>query len=132
MDSGTLVREKLDAAGRMGLHLQDARFPIETAFMVALSGVENARLYIVVNDLSQSEALYGEIIDSAQLTQDPNFNPFLVEVVGSVDPIAKAVLDFVAKHGSRFSTYASGRSLGQSGVDQVYIFASPLTAMHVP
>ena len=130
MDQEVLVREKLDATGRVLLELQDI-FPLNVSFLVAMEDSESPMLYIVLEDSDQADAVYRAILRIANEKADPNFDPFSVTVVGADDPMAQSALKFIAKHGKFFSTHTSGKIFGQAGVDRAYIYGSPLTPAHV-
>lgn len=131
MDQEVLVRENISAAGRMVLELQE-RFSVRAAFLAVVEGAETPMLYVVIGDESEEEQVYRAILRLAKEKPDPNFDPFSVTVVGTDDPMAKAAMEFITKHGNAFSTRTSGRYFGQAGIEKVYIFASPLTLLNIP
>ena len=130
MDQEVLVRERTDSAGRVLLKLQD-KFPVRVGFLIAMYDSETPMMYVVLDDPSLSNSVYREILQIAKESPDPNFDPFSVTVVGDDDPMAQSALEFIARHGTTFSTNTSGHVFGQPGVSRVYIFASPLTPTHV-
>ena len=126
MATGTLARERIDAAGRMVLHLQNRKYPVIAAFLVAFEESVFPRLYLVLDDHRQALAVREEVLTKALQEQDPNFDPYYVTLATKDEPITFQALKFMSEKGSRFNTYISGFEYRYPGVEQVYLYAFPL------
>lgn len=130
MDQIALVRENIDAAGTVLLRLQE-QFPVRYAFLAAEEDSDNPRLYILVEDIQLEDDILQAVFRIAREESNPNFNPLIVSVMDLDTPMSKKLLEFIDKHGSKFSTFIRGTIFGPAAIDRIYLYASPLTPAHV-
>jgi len=127
MDQGSLVTQQIDAGARF-VHEFAKYTPVQAAFW--LKGTEDSQWFLYVAgeqiDDSNFDVAYGEVIRIAAKMPDPWLDPFQVKVVGTKEPVAKAVLEIQEKFPGGLPTRYHGRPLGGLSVEEAYIYPPPI------
>jgi hypothetical protein len=130
MDQGQLVSEETDAGGELVRRL-DKYVPVRAAFWVKDSEEGHWYLYIAsdqINDTNLGSA-YGQVLRLAGELASPYFDPFLVKLIPTSDPLAQAALDIHRRYPGRMSTRFGGTSFGGMGVDGVFLYPASVTTL---
>jgi hypothetical protein len=126
MDQRPLVSEQIDAGSEF-LNRLDKAVPIKAAFWLKTYVDGKWRLFVVSDEINDSNVYehYGEVNRVMRDMRDPDIDQFRVKLVGTNDPLARAVLDYQALYpGKRIRRYDT--HLGGVGVEEIYIYPSPL------
>jgi hypothetical protein len=129
MDQGPLVTEQIDAGAKLLQEFDSGYAPLSSAFWLKESEDGQWYLYLVspqIND-SNFDLAYGEVHRLAGRSPSVWLDPFQVKVAGVDDPVAKAVGAIQSQYPSRLATRLRNRQLGDISVDEVYIYALPVT-----
>jgi hypothetical protein len=127
MDQGPLVTEQIDAGARFLAEFQN-QYPVLAAFWLKDSDYGNWNLYVASEQITDDnfDLAYGEVVRIAGEMKDPWFDLFWVKVIGADDALAKAAVDFQRRYPGRSPARLSGGTFGGIGVDEVYVYPSPL------
>jgi hypothetical protein len=123
MDQGPLVTEQIEAGANF-LAEFEKKFPLSVAFWLKATE-EDSRYFYVVSDAVLDEKLragYGEVFRIAGEMRDPDFDPLRVKLVGSSDPLARAVLDVLRLYPGGLAKPIRRKDLGATSVEEVYIY----------
>lgn len=128
MDQGSLVTQQIDAGARFVGEF-DKYTPVRVAFW--LKGTDDNQWFLYVAgdriDDSNFDVAYGEVIRLTAKMPDPWLDPFQIKVVGTNEPVAKAVLQIQEKYPpGKLPTRYHGRQLGDLSVEEVYIYPLPI------
>ncbi len=129
MDQGPLVMEEIDAGAELVRQFDNYK-PVKVAFWLKATGEQNRFLYIAserIDDMNFDIA-YEEVLRLADKIRSPYLDPFRVKLVGAEDPLARAAVEINKRFPGRMATRFGGKSFGGIGVDDVYIYPSPLPA----
>ncbi len=129
MDSGPLVNEQLEAGGRF---LDEFRkyAPVQAAFWLKDGDEGLWFLYVASDQINDDnfDLAYREVGRIDRELLDPWFDVFRVKVIGTDDPLGKAVLDLIRQYGSKRPIRLYGTTLGGRSVDELYVYPSPTRA----
>ena len=107
----------------------DKYAPLRSAFWLKESDDGLWYLYLVSDQIDDSnfDAAYAEVLRLTRIRPTLWLDPFQVKVAGVDDPVAKAVLDVQSRYPSTVATRLRNRRLGDMSVDEVYMYALPVT-----
>ena len=127
MDQGPLVREQIDA-GRQFLTEFEKQIPVQAAFWLKQGEEGRWDLYVASDQIDDQtiKVAYREVLRVAGQMRDPNFGPFQVKAIGIDDPFAQAALDVLRRYPGRVAAHFHNRIFGGVGVEEVYIYPSPI------
>lgn len=125
MDQIPLVEPQIDAAQAFLDRFQN-RYPVEAAFWLKESDVEQWYLFVVSSQITDDkiEAAYRDVLSDADELHNPWFDPFQVKLISPGDPRAKAALRLL-RNGARAPLRLSGSAFGGLGVDAVFLYPLP-------
>jgi hypothetical protein len=130
MDQGPLVSEDIEAGARFLREFQK-HIPVQAAFWLKDSDDGNWHLYVASDQITDEnfDDAYGVVSDVARARHDPAFDSMLVKVVGTDNPLARAMLDFQQRYPGRAPTrYFRDRTIDWVSIAEVYIYpASAIT-----
>lgn len=128
MDQEPLVTEQIDAGAKF-LAEFEKKIPVMAAFWLKASEESSWYLYVASDDFNHGDLRvgYGEVLRIAGELRDPNFDPFQVKLIKPSDPLAKAALEHLQRFAGRKSIRLRRRTFGEIGVDDVYIYPTPIT-----
>jgi hypothetical protein len=127
MDPGPLVNEWIEAGARF---LDEFRkyAPVRAAFW--LKDAEEGRwlLHVASDQINDDnfDLAYGEVGRIAEQLQDPWFDMFRVRVLGTGEPLAKAVLDLIRRYGGKRPIHLYDQVLSGVGTVDLYVYPSPM------
>jgi len=129
MDKSPLVTEQIDA-GELLIREFSKQIPVQAAFWLRERDSDEWYFYLASDQINDSnfDHAYGEVLRIVRPQQSLWIDPFQVKVIGIEDPLAKAALDVMVKYPSKIPTRYHGRHFGGLSVDEVYIYALPLSA----
>jgi len=129
MDQGPLVNEEIDAGLKLALGFNEYQ-PVKAAFWLKAVDEQNRFLYIVSEQINDEnyDVAYGEVLRLAGKIRSPYLDPFRVKIVNAEDPLAKAAVEINERFPGQIATRFRGKYFGDTGIDDVYIYASPLPA----
>lgn len=129
MDQNSLVSDQMDAGARF-LSEFDKYAPVKAAFWLKTSESNHWYLYIASDEINDTnyDLGYGEVIRLAGKMQDPNFDPFQVKLVGTDDPMARAVLEIQRRYAGKVPTRYRGYQLGGVSIEEAYLYP-PIDAL---
>lgn len=119
--------EKIDA-GRTFLTEFEKKIPIQAAFWIKDSEEGRWYLYVASDQINDHniKVAYGEVLRIARTMRDPNFDPFQVKAIGADNPLARAAMDVLQRYPGRLATHFHSRVFGGVGVEEGYIYPSPI------
>ena len=124
MDQATLVERQIDDVPRLIDQLRRDNFDVKAAFWLYTSEADQWFLYLVsdvVDQMGITEA-YKAVCRAMRQLPDLWINPFEVKLVGPDDPVAKAVIDFLAKRPTRRPERIRGTRLGNVYIEDAYLY----------
>ncbi len=126
MDSSSLVIEQIDAGIRFVSEFAKSK-PVQAAFWLRASGDERWYLYIASDQIDDSnfDTAYGEVLRLARAAPDPWLDPFQVKVIGTGEPLARAVMNLARRYPGPMPIRYGGPRLGGVDVEGVYIYPLP-------
>ncbi len=128
MDQEPLVMEQIDAGAKF-LGELEREIAVTAAFWLKAREGDSWYLYVVPNHLNDNnlDVSYGEVLRIANIMRDPYFDPFRVKLIKPSHALAKAALDILRRFPGRMATRLHRRNFGGLGVDEVYIYPTPMT-----
>ncbi|GAC1470560.1 MAG: hypothetical protein NVSMB9_15760 [Isosphaeraceae bacterium] len=127
MDQGPLVISHIDAGAEF-LRRFDQSFPVKIAFW--LKGSEGGEWYLYIAseaiDGTNFDLGYGEVLRLTGEKPELGIDPFQVRVVSADDPVARAALDVQNRWPGKMPTRYHGPQLGGVGIEDSYIYPSPI------
>ncbi len=129
MDTWSLVSEEIEAGAELAREFDKFK-PVNAAFWLKASGEDHWYLYIASKKIDDSnfDLAYGEVLRLAGKMHSIYLDPFRVKVISGNDPLAKAAINIHNHFPGRMATRFGGKTFGGVGVDDVYIYPSPLPA----
>lgn len=126
MDQGTLVSERIEAAGRF-LEEFAKTTPVVVAYWVEEDEGRPWTLFIASDPMEAKniQMNYREVMRISQELNDPNFDPFRVTLVGLDDPMAGAVLEIYKGHSAKIPLRLRGRTVGDVYIEDAYLVRGP-------
>ena len=123
MDQAALVMDEI-AAGKEFLKQLDAYQPVKAACWLRSDEGGGRYLYVALDGLTEEkkDAAYGEVGRIARAMTDHDIDYFRVRLIGTTDPIAKAVMDIYRRFPGRNPTRFAGSALGNIPLAEVYIY----------
>jgi hypothetical protein len=130
MDQTILVNRRLEDVPRLVSQLQAADFDVKAALWLYTSESGQWFLYIIsdVVDKDGGRAAYRLAYGVMRQMTDLRINPFEVKLIGLTDPLAQAVIDFLAKQRAPLPTWIDGMRLGDIYIEGAYIYSGAGTA----
>ena len=130
MDQGQLVSEEIDAGAELVRRL-DQYVPVKAAFWVKDSEEKQWYLYIASDQITGTNrgAAYGQVLRLAGELAGPYFDPFLVKLIPTSDPLAQAALEIHHRYPSELVIRLGGTSFGGMGVDGVYLYPASVATL---
>jgi hypothetical protein len=127
MDQGPLVNEEIEAGARFLAEFQKYA-PVQAAFWLKRSDEGECSLYVASDQITDDnfDVAYGEVVRISGEMQDPYFDMFRVKLIGADDPLARAALEVHRRYAGARPTRFRGNTFGGVGVDEVYIYPTPL------
>jgi hypothetical protein len=133
MDTESLVENLIDDGKRLVEYLPQRGFPIAAAIWLKAS--HNSRWYFyLVSSLVATEGIqsaYGRLLPLRRQVPGPlGIDPLKVTLIGLEHPIAKDVLTLHARAPGPQGTPVrwGGRSLGNLGIEEAYVYPVPAAA----
>ncbi len=132
MDQSQLVREEIDAGAELVRRL-DPYVPVKAAMWVKDSEEGQWYLYIASDQINHTSrrAAYAQVLRLAAEVPSPYFDPFLVKLIPTSDPLAQAALDIHRRYPGGMNMRFVGTSFGGMTVDGVYLYPASV-ATHMP
>ena len=131
MDQEPLVREQIDAAGKVIDELVKL-IPVRAAFWLKADEDSHWDLYIATDGVKNlgTAAAYEVIGKAADAVDDPNFDLFRVRVklIGMKDPLARAALEMHQRYPQRIPIFRWGENFGKMVVQGLYLYPPPVPA----
>jgi len=112
MDQATLVEHQIDDVPKLIDELKVDNFDVKAAFWLYTSEAGQWFLYLVSDVVDQKMKRLTKLW----------IDPFEVKLVGTGDPVAKAVIDFVSKQHAPLATRVRGTNLGDVYIENAYIY----------
>jgi len=127
MDQGALVREQIDAGARFLAEFHRS-YPVQLAFWLK-NEEGHWYLYIASDRISDNnfDVAYGEVVRIARALQDPWFDAMQVKVLGTDEPLAKAVADAERRYPRRAIRALGGMTVAWVGIEDLYVYPSPIS-----
>jgi hypothetical protein len=122
-----ISQEEIDAAARF-LAEFGKKYPVTAAFWVKEAEDPFWYLYLVSDQISDAnfDEAYREVLRISRALQDPYFDPFRVKL--RVRPEwTQAATEFQKRFPLKTGTRIRGGNFGETSVDEVYIYPSPIT-----
>jgi hypothetical protein len=128
MDQEPLVREEIDAARKFLNELAN-RLPFAAAFW--LKAEEGSwSLYVATDRVKKGLGPVYEVMgEAAAAIDDPNFNLFRVKLIPARHPLTRAAQEVYRRRPSEIPIYIRGGLFGGMGVDGVYLYPPPASAL---
>jgi hypothetical protein len=124
MDQATLVGPQIDDVIKLVDQLRRDGFDVKAAFWFYRSEADQWYLHLAsdaVNQMGITEA-YKAVGRARRQLPDLLIGPFEVKLVAPDDPVAKAVIDFLAKRQARTPVRIRGTRLGDVHIEDAYLF----------
>jgi hypothetical protein len=101
---------------------------VEAAFWLKANADDQWFLCLASEEIDDTnfDIAYGEVQRISSRLSDPWLSPFEIKVMGSTEPVAKAVIEFQQKHPGKLPIRYRGRPLGNVSVQEVYIYRLPI------
>jgi hypothetical protein len=124
MDQSTLVVDQIDEGRRFIERFAADGNPVRAAFWVKTAEEGLWFLYVVTDlvDRVGPAATYRAVHDALRKLDDSTVSSSEIKVVSPSNPVAKDVLEIMARHPGRMATRIGGGVLGSIDVDQGYIY----------
>ena len=124
MDQGQLVSEEIDAGAELVRRL-DQYAPVKA------SKEKQWYLYIASDQITDTNrgAAYGQVLRLAGELAGPYFDPFLVKLIPTSDPLAQAALEIHRRYPSGLVIRLGGTSFVGMGVDSVYLYPASVATL---
>jgi hypothetical protein len=128
MDPEALVAEQV-AAGAEFVNRFNDTVPLKAAFWLKPAETGRWHLYLASERMNDAELRpwYGEVLRLAQDMQNPNLDPFQVKLIGTNDPVARAVMDVYRRYPGKMPIRYNGSFLGDMSIEGAYIYPLPIT-----
>jgi len=120
-------------AGRVLVEQFGATFPVKVAFWLKGSEDQEWTLYIASEAINETDfgRAYGQaVVLSGRLGGRMTgfaFDPYRLRVVSANDPVARAAIEIQKRFPPGMPTRYRGPQLGGIGIEEVYIYPSPVT-----
>ncbi len=124
MDQATLVGPQIDDVTKLVDQLRRVGLDVKAAFWLYRSEADQWYLHIAsdaVNQLGLFEA-YKAVGQAMRQLPDLSIGPLEVKLVAPDDPVAKAVVDFLARRPARRLTQIRGENLGGVHIENAYLY----------
>ncbi len=124
MDQAPLVMDEIEA-GEAFIERLHEHAPVKAAWWLRRAEEGDRYLYVAIDSLNESnfDVVYGEVLRIAGEMKDRYYiDPFRVNVVGTNDPMAKAIMDIYRRFPGRIPPRFDGRVLGGVAIAEVFIY----------
>ena len=124
MDQATLVGPQIDDVTKLVDQLRRDGFDVKAAFWLYTSEADQWYLYIASDEVDQQGLFeaYKAVGRAMRQLPDLRIDPFQVKLVAPDDPVAKAVIDFLAKRQTRVPARIRGTRLGEILIEDAYLY----------
>ena len=128
MDQEPLVIEQVDAGAKF-LGEFEREIPVTAAFWLKAREEDSWYLYVVSDRLNDNDldVAYGGALRIANQMRNPYFDPFQVKLIKPGHALAKAALEVLRRFPGRMATRLHRKNFGGVGVDEAYIYPTPIT-----
>ena len=129
MDQGPLVKEEIEAGATLAREF-DRYAPIKAAFWLKASDDPYRYLYLAYdrNNGPGVDVAYGEVLRLTTQIDSPDLDPFRVKLIGGEHPFALAAVDLLGSYPNPRGIRSGWKWFGDRGVDDLYVYPSPLPA----
>jgi hypothetical protein len=142
VDQSTLVEDQIDDGRRFVERFAADGNPVQAAFWVKTAEEGLWFLYVVseIIDRMGPAAAYRAVHASLQKLGESWVSSSEIKIISPSNPVAKDVLQVMARHPGRLATRFGGKALGSMAVEQTYIYpphfftftrANPMTTEEV-
>jgi len=123
MDKAPLVMDEVEA-GEDFLRRLDAHAPVVAACWLRNAEDGERYLYVALDGLTarNADAAYGEVRRIAAEMKDRYIDPFRVRLIGTNDPVARALLDVHRRFPGRVPPRPNVPAIGGVPVGDLYIY----------
>jgi hypothetical protein len=123
MDQGPLVAEKINA-GATFLRDLSTVIPIRVAFWLKDSNEGRLRLYLAADQFNGARLrpAYEEVLRVDRALNNPNFDVFQVQLIGTNERVVQGVLDYLRRVNWTMPIHLTHRVFGGVEADEVYIY----------
>ena len=124
MDQATLVGPQIDDVTKLVDQLRRDGFDVKAAFWLYTSESDQWYLHIASDAVDQKGLFeaYSALGRTRRQLPDLAIGPFEVKLVAPSDPIAKAIIDFLAQRPTRRPERIRGTRLGNVYIDDAYLY----------
>jgi hypothetical protein len=124
MDQSALVEHQIDDVPKLIDQLKRDNFDVKAAFWLYTSEADQWFLYIVSDMVDQvgSAQAYRYALRSMRQLPGLWINPFEIKLIGSHEPIARAVTAFRANMHRPVPTQVRGANLDKIYIENAYIY----------
>jgi hypothetical protein len=126
MDPSPLVTEQIDAGARFLAELEKT-VPVAAAFWLKLPDQDSFNFYVASDrfEPGDRDVARGEALRIAGALRDPDLNSLHMRLIKPTDPLARAALDYQRLYPGK-AVRLRDRVFGNMGIDEVYIYPSPV------
>ena len=123
MDKTPLVRDEIEAGEEFIKKMNDYR-PVKAACWLRSSDDEERYLHVARDGLTARNAglAYVEVLRIEGELKDHYLDPFRIKLIGTDDPLARAVVEVYRRYPGRSSSQFHAPVLGGVPVAEVYIY----------
>jgi hypothetical protein len=124
MDQATLVGPQIDDVSKLVDQLRRDGFDVKAAFWSYRSEADQWYLHLASDAVDQKGLFEAYMALGRAMRQLPDLSigPFEVKLVPPDDPVAKAVIDFLAKRPARTPARIRGENLGGIHIEYAYLY----------
>jgi hypothetical protein len=124
MDQATLVGHQIDDVTKLVDQLRRDGFDVKAAFWLYRSEADQWYLHIASAAVDQKGLFEAYMAVGRAMRQLPELyiDRFQVKLVSPDDPVAKAVIDFLARRPTRRPTQIRGENLGGVHIENAYLY----------
>ena len=99
-------------------------WPVKLAFWLKPTDSDQSFLYIAAEGIDDSniDRGYQEVLRRAKELRAPYFDPFVVKLIKSDDPLARAVMEVHRRFPERLTVNFNGRNLGGMSIEGAYLY----------
>jgi hypothetical protein len=128
-----LVTAQINAANEFLTEFQKYA-PAVVAFWARNSDDGEWGLYVALEALDEDKlrVAYGEVLRISSETNDPNFDPFHVKLVGLQHPLARYALEAYLSCPTRLPIFMQATELQDLGADELYVVKGPTGEYSMP
>jgi hypothetical protein len=131
MDPGPLVKEQIEAGERFLAEFEKA-IPVAAAFWLKGDDQESWKLYVTSERFTDEDrgVAEREVLRVVLAMRDPDLGPLDVRLIKPGHPLARAALDVHRLYPGKVVRLRD-RVFGDMGIDEVYIYPSPVAVSSI-